>query len=320
MPKKGHPPRSRDLREHRLLLVLSHAARQGGVISRAQLRALGITRDEVVAHIRARRRRPLHTQSVATHTGPLSQEGRHWAAVLEAGDRGCLDGSSSLIAGGLQHFAESQTRVSVPRGVLVRRADGVLIRQTRRFDEADREPLGIPRTRNHVACVRAGLWAASDRQATLLLTMTVQQGLTPPERLAGQLLRVRKDRRRLLLASVVTDLLHGVRSLGEREFALMCRERGLPEPSRQVVRKGRDGRYYLDVCWEEWGVVVEIDGIQHAWATDVVSDALRHNAVTLRDAIVLRLPLVGLRVATDEFFAQIVEALVARGCPLDLAS
>ncbi len=67
--------------------------------------------------------------------------------------------------------------------------------------------------------------------------------------------------------------------------------------------------------WDEWGVVVEIDGIQHSWADHVVSDALRQNDVTLQDATVLRLPLLGLRVAADDFFAQIEQALAAAGCP-----
>ena len=87
-----------------------------------------------------------------------------------------------------------------------------------------------------------------------------------------------------------------------------------------MVRRGPLGQWYLDVCWEQWGVVVEIDGIQHEWATTVVADALRHNAIALDRSIVLRLPLLGLRVAPDEFFAQITAALVARGCPLDVAS
>ena len=49
------------------------------------------------------------------------------------------------------------------------------------------------------------------------------------------------------------------------------------------------------------------------WAQNIVGDALRQNAVTLTNATVLRLPLLGLRVAADEFFAQIEEALGARG-------
>jgi hypothetical protein len=292
------------------------ARAQGGVVSRRQVYALGITRSEVLAHIRARRWRTVHSQSLAIHTGPVQQEGRFWAALFEAGDRGCLDGVSSLLASGLRHYEEDLVRVSVPRGVLVRRAPGVVIRQTRRLQPEDRVAGGIPRTRSDVAAVRASLWARTDKQAALLLTMSVQQGLTTPERLAAELLRVRRHARRGLIITVVADLSGGARSLGEHEFAQLCRARGLPEPSRQVLRRGKDGHYYLDVIWDEWGVAVEIGGIQHSWASNVVADALRHNAVTLDHTVVLRLPLLGLRLVPDEFFAQIEEALRARGCAI----
>lgn len=270
--------------------------------------------------MRAQRWRPVHTQSIAVHTGPLPPLGLWWAAAFEAGPRGCLDGASALVAGGLEHFDEDVIRVSVPRGVLVRRAPGISVHQTRRLQPGDIEPSGVPRTRPHVAAVRGALWARSDKQAALVLTMPVQQRMTTAELLGTELLRVRRGRRRLLAATVVTDLLGGVRSLGEHEFAQMCRQRGIPEPTRQLVRNGPNGRWYLDVCWEQWGVVVEIDGIQHEWATTAVADALRHHAIAIERALVLRLPLLGLRVAADEFFAQVVQALVSRGCPLDLAS
>src|SRR5690606_21193771 len=100
------------------------------------------------------------------------------------------------------------------------------------------------RARVEVAAVRAALWARSDKQAALLLTMVVQQRLTTAERLAEASLRVRRDRRRSLLHEVVLDLLGGVRSLGELEVVRECRHRGLPEPTKQVIRKGRNGRYY----------------------------------------------------------------------------
>jgi very-short-patch-repair endonuclease len=320
VPKKGESPRSWDVRQARLQVVRDLAGAQGGVVSRDQLRGAGITPDELVAHLRGHRWSPVHSQSIAVHTGPLPETGRLWAAVFEAGDRGCLDGASALIAGGLEHYTEDVVRVSVPRGVLTRRVVGVDIRQTRRLEPEDLAPSGIPRTRPEVAGVRAGLWARSDKQATLLLTMTVQQGLTSPERLGAQVMRVRRDRRRVLVTTVITDLVGGVRSLGEHEFAQMCRLRGLPEPTRQAARRGPRGQWYLDVCWEPWGVVVEIDGIHHEWAANVVDDALRHNAIALDRTVVLRLPLLGLRLAPDEFFAQITAALVGRGCPLDVAS
>jgi hypothetical protein len=57
-------------------------------------------------------------------------------------------------------------------------------------------------------------------------------------------------------------------------------------------------------------------GIQHTWAGQVASDALRQNSVALDEARVLRLPLLGLRLDPDAFFAQIEEALLTVGCPL----
>jgi hypothetical protein len=44
-------------------------------------------------------------------------------------------------------------------------------------------------------------------------------------------------------------------------------------------------------------------------------DTFDQNEVTLQDALVLRLPLLGFRVARDACFAQIEEALISRGCP-----
>lgn len=285
-------------------------------MSRLQAYAAGLTRAEIRANIAARRWQPVASQSLATYTGALTDQSARWAAVFEAGPRAVLDGVSSLQAGGLERFETDRIRVSVPRGARVRRACGVDVRQTRRLQAEDRAPgSGVPRTRNEVAAVRAALWARSDQQAALVLTMAVQQGLVTAEAVAVEMLRVKRDRRRAFLHQVLLDLLGGARSLGEQEFARECRLRGLPEPSRQVARKGRNGSYYLDIYWDEWSVVVEIDGIHHAWAQNVVADALRHNDVTLGADRVLRLPLLGLRVAPDEFFAQIGRALASAGCP-----
>jgi hypothetical protein len=292
------------------------AAAQEGVISRPQLYALGVSRGQVRAQLRAQRWCRRRSQSISVTTGPLTEEASRWVAVFEAGPRAYLDGASSLIAAGLTNFTLDRHRVSVPRGARVRRAPGIDIRQTRRWSAEDIVGGGLPRARVDVAAVRAALWATSDKQAALLLTMVVQQGLTSAERIGREMLRVRRDRRRAFIHQVLLDLIGGVRSLGELEFARLCREHGLPEPTRQAVRRDRNGRCYLDALWERWGVAVEIDGIHHTWAQQVVGDALRHNALTLQHVVVLRLPLLGLRVAPDEFLEQIGRALVERGCPL----
>ena len=314
MADSRYVARPASLRLARRRRVEGLAADQKGVVSRVQAYGTGLTRAEVIANVRAGRWQTFGTQSVIVHTGPIPAEARRWAAVFEAGPRAFLDGVSSLQATGLERFDHPTIRVSVPRGARVRRARGVDIRQTRRWSAEDlADGPGPPRSRCETAAIRAALWAKSDRQAALVLSMVVQQGLVTAERLGVELLRVKRHKRRMFVNAVLLDLLGGAQSLGELDFARDCRRRGLPEPSRQAVRKGRNGRYYLDVYWEQWRVVVEIDGLHHAWAQNVVQDALRQNDITLGDCRVLRLPLLGLRVAPDEFFAQIEQALDAAG-------
>lgn len=295
--------------------VVTRANEQDGVISRREAYALGLTRAEVRAQIRAQRWKRVGRHCLCVHNGPLTSAARQWAAVLEAGPRAHLDGVSALIASGLEHFSEERIRVSVPKGARIRRRrrPALDLRETRRFDPDDVVGSGVPRSRPAVAAIRGALWATSERQATLIVTMAVQQGLCRVEQLAEELLRVKRDRRRLMLADLLMDLAGGVGSLGELDFLRGCRSRGLPEPDAQVVRRTSSGRYYLDFRWNRWRVVVELDGIQHSWVQNVVQDAIRHNRVALDGDTVLRLPLLGLRLCADPFFDQVRQALLSAG-------
>lgn len=293
------------------------AESQAGVVSRTQLYAEGITRAEVRANVRAGRWVPLGRHCLRIETGAMTVQARWWSAVLEGGPRAFLDGETAPLAAGLEHFESTRLRVSVPRGARIRhRGKRVDIRQTRRWHRDGVVGTGLPRARPAVAAVRAALWAQSDRQATLLLSMCVQQGICDVASMAEQLLRVRRDRRRAMVQGVLIDLAGGVTSLGELDVLAGCRERGLPEPDVQVARRTPNGTYYLDFRWQQWRVVLEVDGLQHAWAQQVVPDALRHNSVALSGDTVLRLPVLGLRLCPDAFFAQLAEALQRAGCPL----
>ena len=281
--------------------------------SRPQVYASGLTRWHVRGQVRAGRWATIGDQTVCLHRGPVDLVGLRWAAVFQGGPRAHLDGATALLAAGLERFTEVRIRVSVPRGARVRRTPLFDIRQTRRWDAGDVVREGIPRTRPAVAAVRGALWAASNRQACLLLTMVVQQRLATADEIGIELLRIRRDKRRALLHAVVLDLLGGARSLGELDVVRLIRRRGLPRPDRQVLRQDGRRRYYLDLYWDRWQLVVEVDGIQHSWAENVVSDALRQNALSMSGDTVLRLPLLGLRLTPDEFLDQIEAALVARG-------
>ena len=216
-----------------------------------------------------------------------------------------LDGASSLSASGLARYDEGCLHVSVRHTHDVPRLDGVRTHKLIRRLDSEVLSSGIPRTRPEIAAVRAAGWAVSDRQAALHLLLPVQQGLTTPGALHEAVGRCLGRRRRSFIKGVVADVALGVESLGELDFARLCRSRGLPEPSRQVVRDGPRGRIYLDVRWDDFGLVVEIDGVQHRQGLAVSLDNLSRNAVALGDDRVLRIDLVGLRLWEDDFMGQV---------------
>ena len=108
---------------------------------------------------------------------------------------------------------------------------------------------------------------------------------------------------------MLRDVADGAQSLGELDFAAMCRRHGIPPPDRQVLRRTARGRVYLDVRWSGSRLVVEIDGAGHRVGLAVTDDNLRQNEVSLGDDV-LRIDLVGLRVHEVEFMQQ-----VRRGLP-----
>lgn len=302
------PPRRRLTRQQRTVVGARVAADHDGVAHRRDLRAGGVTRADVRSEVLAGRWRLEGIHTVVVGTGAMSHEARLWHAVWESGPGAVLDGVSALLVAGLRGFTTTTIDVTLPRANRRHRVDGVRVR--RRLEVGPVIDVGIPRARPEVAVVRAAEWAATDRTAVLILCLVIQQRLVPPDRLLTAWRSVHHSRRRELLDRVIGDICDGAHSLGELDFAGLCRRAGLPPPGRQVVRQGSGGRIYLDVGWEEIGLVVEIDGGHHALALNPVADALRQNEVTLSGDLVLRIPVLGLRLDPEPFLDQVVRAFL----------
>lgn len=300
---------SRARRLLRRRLVADLAVAQRDVVRLPQLYALGLTRADVRAELRARRWQRVGSQSIVLHNGPLPTETRRAVAVFNAGADAALDGVSALVEAGLQHYDEPVIHLSVSKGTRYRRARGVRIHETRRRRPDDVLDLAIPRVGAPVAAVRAALWARSSRQAALILAMTVQQRLATVQAVTEAFAMVRRDKRRRLIARVLRDLDQGAQSMGELDFLDLCRRRNLPMPSRQVRRRLPSGRVYLDVYWDQYGVVLEIEGAHHLLAGVAIDDSLRQNELTIQHDRVMRIPVLGLRVAADELFDQLERLL-----------
>lgn len=290
--------------------VESLALPRGGVVSRRELRRLGVDRDAVAREVAGGRWASSGRQTVVVHRGPLLAEALRWRAVWEVGHAvALLDGVTSLLVAGLAGFEEAEIHVSVTRNARCERVDGVRLHRVRRL-EGERSRAGaLPRTTTEVAVIRAAGWARSDRQAALVLAMSVQQRLLTGAALRHAARVVRTRGRQPFISQVALDIADGAQSLGELDFAALCRRYGLPAPSRQVVRHGPRGRIYLDVRWAEAELVVEIDGAGHRMGLAVSDDNLRQNDVTLGGDRVLRIDLLGMRLHEAAFMAQVRRGL-----------
>ena len=164
-----------------------------------------------------------------------------------------------------------------------------------------------------VAAVHAALWAVSDKQATYLLTLVVQQGLVRPSDLSDAATAVRRHRRRRLIAQVVLDLAAGCRSLGELDVARSMRGRGLPEPVRQVVRRRPCGNEYLDADFPAYQISMEVDGAQHDLPDQRLADLLRDLGLATDHRTVVRIPLVAWRLDEEAVLDALEGLFLSRG-------
>lgn len=283
--------------------------RQHGVVTRHQLRALHVDRDDVANHLAALRWQAVTPTTVVTYTGPLEPRTRLWASVLACPDAVAVGSWTALAAHGLRGWDRDGTHIVVPRGARFERVPGTIVHESRRFAPEDVVSVdGLPVHRVERCAIDAAAWQRSPRTAVGLLAAVVQQRLTTPERLHEQLDRVGKVRFAGLMRLSIADISGGADALSEIDFARLCRSGDLPEPVRQVRRTDSRGRTrFLDVEWQlDRGrrLVVEIDGVGHMaterWYDDLLRDA---ELGASPGTVSLRLPAMAVRAEPERVLA-----------------
>ncbi|MDX6231954.1 MAG: hypothetical protein QOH68_922 [Nocardioidaceae bacterium] len=194
----------------------------------------------------------------------------------------------------------------------------IVVHESRRHREGDivlRN--GLPMHSPERAAIDAAAWSTSSRAACGLLAAVVQQGLTTVTRLRAELDTVGRVNRLRVMWSALSDIEGGSHALSEIDFVRFCRERGLPVPVRQVVRRDSAGRRrYLDVEWrlpDGRRVALEIDGIGHMEVERWYDDLLRSAELMASggtDGPLVRLPAIACR-TEPERVARILRVLLA---------
>jgi hypothetical protein len=299
------PPRGDDPLEHLLF-------RQHQVVSRDQ--ALRHLSANALHHrVRSGRWQHPHRCVYVAMSGPLGVPQRRWIAVLAT--RGTLAGFSALEAAGLRGYPKPYTEVLIPSSRRVRAPADTVVRRTRHLPVADAAIGSLPGSTTVArALVDAGQWARDDAEAVAVVAAGFQQRLVAGDDVHSVLARMRGVRRERLIREAAEAARGGSESISEIEFLRLCARNGLPEPSRQVVRRdGQGRRRYRDALFEPYAVHVEVDGSQHMEVRAWGEDMRQHNDIAIAGERLLRFTAWQVRHTPADVAMQIRAALTAAG-------
>ena len=286
------------------------ASEQCDVVSRAQLAGLGISRHDIRNQVRARRWR-LIGNTVVLHRGPLSQDQKHWVAVMHAGQGAALASLTAAALHGLEKWPTKQVHVVVSRGTRVRPLPWMKIHISRRFTPEDVHPTRTPaQCRVERAVIDAATWKPHPKLACAVLCSAVQQRIVTVDALREALHAAGAVRHRKHMLAVLTDIEGGSQSMSEIDFVRLCKRAGLPRPEQQSIRHDSAGRKrYLDARFTRPDgrvLLVEVDGGIHLEPLIWWDDQSRSNDVGIADdALVLRFSTVALRTDRERIIRQL---------------
>lgn len=258
------------------LLGLAH--RQAGVVSREQAQDFGLSDDVVRRLIRDGLWRRLAGGLYATRDDSWLQ--RAWAGVLLGGPHAVLGLASAAHLHGLERTPPANLDVFVPHGKRVRQGGPW------RFIRSTRAGMGEPaRTRVADTVVDLAATLSEDGVVSLLSEAVRGRPELGPRVVEVLAQRARHPHRRLLLQAL-GDVAVGARSpLEVRFLRFVERPHGLPTPRRQA---SPTGLLAADAWYEDYGLVVELDGRAHHAGLAAAVDMHRDNLHSLEGIRTLR--------------------------------
>ena len=253
---------------------------------------------------------------VVRHSGTLTSEENLMTELLAQHPSAALAGLTAATLDGLKGFPSSPVYLVVPHTIRVRPRPGVVIKRSRRVAAVDIHPARVPRrTRLPRSVIDAASWSTTQLGLHAVIASSVQQGLVTPTQLSRVLENLPSLAQRALISETVRDTAGGSLSEDEVLFVRMCRDFGLPTPTRQRRRRDSSGRWrYLDAYFDEYDLVVEVDGQQHMDALAWWEDMMRNNELVVDDGkALLRFAGFALRHQREQIVAVLRRFFATRG-------
>lgn len=284
------------------------AARQATMISRAQLRALGISASAIERAVRRGRLYRVHqgVYSVvpAAARPPLAAE---HAAILACGPHALLSHRSAATLHGLEldPRSVSDTHVTLLEGRRHSRP-GLVVHRPVALHRDDHHRLhGLPVT----SAARTVVDLApelSDAQLAALIDRALRRTSRTKLRAAAARRAGRPGAARVLALIDPTRPSADVWSRAEQRLHAGLKRSGLPLPEANVPV----GRYTVDLLWRAERVIVEYDSNEfHSGPAAARWDTARHNDLTAMGYAVIHVTAAELTAAPERVLVQIATAL-----------
>jgi len=293
-------------------------SRQHDIVTRAQLRAAGVTPSRLKAELAAGRWRRLNDRVVCLHNTALTRRQALWAVVLSTSGPVALAGLTVYELFRVTGFPCSTVHVVVPKGARVLPVPGVWVEvhQFRAFPkDCIRLVDHLPVTYGARAVVDAATFADDVFTATRILVAGVQQLRYSATEFRELLLAAPRARHRRVLLLLAGDLEGGAHALSEVDFLKFCKRHRFPRPQLQARLDSHGRRRYLDAKFinaDGDPFMVEIDGGVHLKLEVRERDTIKDNDAVISQHRVLRYVSVSIHTDHPDAIRQIRTMLDGR--------
>lgn len=261
-----------------------------GVASAAELAALGFSEAAIRANLDAGRWQHFHPRVYLLHTGPPAWPTRAWAGLVYAGwPQAVLSHESAAFARGWTKFPPDLIDVTVPYNRRSRIQPGLRTHRSRSYLHIVDPAEGLPRTtaaRTLVDLMRA---CSNATEASAMVLEAMRRRQISLESLWPELQAERRHPWRQVGFDALESAGMGLESVLEVRWADLETAHGLPIGRRQAKVTQFGQVQFQDVSYDDYGLVVELDGrIGHEDTRGRLRDMRRDNRNVLVGRATLR--------------------------------
>ena len=286
------------------------------MVSRRQALRAGLARGTIDSKVRHGLWQHVHPGVYATLTGTVDWEARLWAAVLYAGPGALLSHETAAEVLQLTDRRSAVIQVTIPESRRVRAPQGVRIHRSSVAYPRWRPLRGIPPYTFYADTV-LDLVAAADNLDDVVAW--ISRGIARNLVTKAELKAAMAARGRLRWRDQLDEIIETV--AGGSHFPLeyrydhdVERAHGLPVATRQAKFVKPDGtRGFRDRCYEQYGLIVELDGAVYHPAEQRARDQARDNQAAATIGATLRYGWADVAAVPCETAGQVYRALRKRG-------